>query len=159
MLIRLRHLWLALTVLPVLLFDARQRRLFGEMRAFACRLPQSLAAPLPEALAALTPPAALRASNLQSPVSILRRLADLAALLDRRSPLGLCLRRSLVRYHFLRRAGLPLVLNFGARFKGGVADREITGHAWVTLDGQPYFEDGENWRGFTMMLKYPQGDK
>ena len=153
---RLRHLWLAFTILPIVLFDARQRRLFDEMRAFIRRLPQTLTAPLPEALAVLTPPAALPASNLQPPTSI-RRLADLAALLDRRSPLGLCLRRSLVRYHFLRRAGVPLVLNFGARFKGGVADREITGHAWVTLDGQPYFEDGENWRGFTVMLQYPSG--
>ena len=71
----------------------------------------------------------------------------------------MCLRRSLVRYHFLRRAGLPLVLNFGTRFKGGVADREITGHAWVTLDGKPYFEDGENYRGFTVMLKHPQSEK
>ena len=150
---RLRHLWLAFTTLPILLFDARQRRLFDEMRAFIRRLPQTLTAPLPEALAVLTPPT----SNLQPPTSI-RRLADLTALLDRRSPLGLCLRRSLVRYHFLRRAGLPLVLNFGARFKGGVADREITGHAWVTLDGKPYFEDGENYRGFTVMLKYPQSD-
>ena len=155
MLVRLRHLWLALTVLPVLLFDARQRRLFGEMRAFARRLPQALAAPLPEALAALTSPT----SDPGLPTSALRRLADLTALLDRRSPLGLCLRRSLVRYHFLRRAGLPLVLNFGARFKGGVADREINGHAWVTLDGQPYFEDGENWRGFTVMLKFPRSDE
>ena len=152
---RLRHLWLAFTTLPVLLFDARQRRLFDEMRAFTRRLPQALAAPLPEALAALTPPT----SDLGLQTSALRRLADLAALLDRHSPLGLCLRRSLMRYYFLRRAGLPLVLNFGARFKGGVADREITGHAWVTLDGQPYFEDGENWRGFTVMLKYPQSDE
>lgn len=154
MLARLRHLWLALTTLPLLLFDARARRLFAEMHTFARRLPQTLNAPLPEALATLTP----LTSNLQPPTSSLRRLADLTALLDRRSPLGLCLRRSLVRYHFLRRAGVPLTLNFGARFKGGQPDREITGHAWVTLDGQPYFEDGENYRGFTVMLKYPQGD-
>ncbi len=152
---RLRHLRLAFTTLPILLFDARRRRLFDEMCAFTRRLPQALAAPLPEALAALTPPT----SDLGLPTSAIRRLADLAALFDRRSPLGLCLRRSLVRYHFLRRTGLPLVLNFGARFTGGVADREITGHAWVTLDGKPYFEDGENYRGFTVMLKYPQGNE
>ncbi len=163
---RLRHLWLAFTTLPLLLFDARQRRLFDEMRAFTRRLPQTLTAPLPEALAVVTPPAVLSESNLHLPPSTfhfppstLLRLADLAALLDRRSPFGLCLRRSLVRYHFIRRAGMPLVLNFGARFKGGVADREITGHAWVTLDGKPYFEDGENYRGFTVMLKYPQGNE
>ena len=153
MLARLRHLWLALITLPALLFDAHRRRLFAEMRTFARGLPAALSAPLPQALATLTPPT----SNLQSPISVstLRRLADLTALLGRRSPLGLCLRRSLVRYHFLRRAGLPLVLNFGARFKSGQPDREITGHAWVTLHGQPYFEDGENYRGFTGMLQYP----
>jgi transglutaminase superfamily protein len=155
MVARLCHLWLAFTTLLMLLFGARQRRLFDEMRAFVRRLPQALAAPLPEALAILTPPT----SDLGLPASALRRLADLAALLDRRSPLGLCLRRSLVRYHFLRRAGLPLVLNFGARFKGGTPDREIAGHAWVTLNGKPYFEDGENYRGFTVMLKYPQSEK
>jgi hypothetical protein len=151
MLARLRHVGLALVAFPGLLLDARQRRLLAEMRALARRLPQTLHAPLPGALAALTPPT----SNVELPTSTLRRLADLAALLDRRSPLGLCLRRSLVRYHFLRRAGVPLVLNFGARFKGGAPDREITGHAWVTLNGTPYFEDGENWRGFTVILKYP----
>jgi hypothetical protein len=151
---RFRHLWLALTTLPVLLFDAPARRLFHEMHTFARHLPHSLNAPLPQALADLTPPT----SDFGLPTSTLRRLADLAALLDRRSPLGLCLRRSLVRYHFLRRAGLPLVLNFGARFKEGHPDREVTGHAWVTLDGQPYFEDGENYLGFAVMLKYPQSD-
>jgi hypothetical protein len=62
----------------------------------------------------------------------------------------------MLRYHFLRRVGVPVVLNFGARFKGGQADREITGHAWVTLDGRPYFEDGENYQGFTVMLRFPE---
>jgi hypothetical protein len=62
----------------------------------------------------------------------------------------------MLRYHFLRRAGVPVGLNFGARFKGGQADREITGHAWVTLDGQPYFEDGENYQGFTVILRFPE---
>jgi Transglutaminase-like superfamily len=62
----------------------------------------------------------------------------------------------LARYHFLRRAGVPLVINFGARFKAGQADREVSGHAWVTLAGQAYYEDGENYQGFTVMLRYPQ---
>ena len=151
MLARLRHWWLALTTLPALIFDASQRDLFARMRAFTGRLPQMLAVPLPQVLADLTP----QISDLRLPPSAIRRLADVAALLARRSPLGVCLRRSLVRYHYLRRTGVPLVINFGARFKGGVADREITGHAWVTLEGEPYFEDGENWQGFTVMLQYP----
>ena len=137
------------------------------MRVFVRDLPKTLEAPLPQALAALTP----TSPDLAFPNSTVRLLADAAALLERRSPLGLCLRRSLVRYHFLRRAGVPLSLNFGARFNvsttlrprlelvegagSGQPDREVTGHAWVALNGQPYFEDGENYQGFTVMLKYP----
>jgi hypothetical protein len=61
----------------------------------------------------------------------------------------------MVRYHYLRRAGLPLTISFGARFTGGHADRDVTGHAWVELDGKPFHEDGENYRGFTVMLVHP----
>ena len=28
--------------------------------------------------------------------------------------------------------------------------------AWVTLAGQPYYEDGENYRDFVTMLTFPQ---
>jgi hypothetical protein len=115
-------------------------------------MPAALAGPLPTALAAQT----LAGTDLSMPPDTVRLLADAAALFERRSPLGLCLRRSLLRYHFLRRAGLPLVLNFGARFKAGVADRQVSGHAWVTLDGEPYYEDGDNYQGFTVMLRYPK---
>jgi hypothetical protein len=148
---RLRHLWLAVTSLGLLL-DRRRRALWAEMRAFVRGLPAVLGAPLPEALARSTPARA----DLEVPPAVVRRLADAAALFERRSPLGLCLRRSLVRYHFLRRAGVPLVLNFGARFANGAADRDIAGHAWVTLDGEPYVEEGDNYRGFTVMLTYPE---
>ena len=34
-------------------------------------------------------------------------------------------------------------------------DRDLAGHAWVTLNGRPYYEDGENYRGFTVMLQHP----
>lgn len=150
MLPRLRHLLLFLSTLPLLLHPAR-RRLWQEMRAYLRHLPTTMSAPLPAALAAQTPAAA----DLRESPDTLRRLADSAALLDRRSPLGLCLRRSLVRYHYLRRAGVPLAISFGARFVAGQADRDVTGHAWVEQDGQPYYEDGENYKGFTVMLRYP----
>jgi hypothetical protein len=150
MLTRLRNLLLFLSTVVLLLHPAR-RRLWREMRAYLRRLPAALAAPLPAALAAQTPAAV----DISEEHDALRRLADSAALLDRRSPLGLCLRRSLVRYHYLRRAGLPLEIRFGARFTGGHADRDVTGHAWVELDGEPYYEDGENYSGFTVMLRYP----
>ena len=150
LLTRARHLGTGLAAL-LALADPAQRRLWGEMRAYVRRLPALLSSPLPAVLAAQTPAAA----DLTLPEPTLRRLADAAALFERRSPLGLCLRRSLVRYHYLRRAGVPLTLNFGARFKAGQADRDITGHAWVTLNGAAYHEDGENYQDFVTMLKYP----
>jgi hypothetical protein len=149
---RLRNWLLGLSALALLAPSPARRQLWSELRAYERGLPAVLAGPLPPALAAQTPARA----DLTLPAEEVRLLADAAALFERRSPLGLCLRRSLARYHFLRRAGVPLVINFGARFKAGVADRQVTGHAWVTLEGQPYYEDGENYQDFTVMLRYPQ---
>ena len=84
-----------------------------------------------------------------------RQLADLAALLERGTGLGLCLRRSLLRYHYLRQLHLPLTIQFGAKFIGNKDDRAITGHAWLTHNGRPYHEDEANWRDFTVMLSWP----
>ena len=154
MIARLRHAWLALRLAPRLLTNPRSRRRLQDMRRFTRGLPAALRDPLLEALRRVTPD---RVSEPESESDV-RDLADLAALLDRRSPVGLCLRRSLTRYHFLRRSGIPVTLRFGARFIHGKADRDVTGHAWLTLNGEPYYEDGENWRGFTVMLSYPQGD-
>jgi hypothetical protein len=88
------------------------------------------------------------------PEAHIRDLADLAALLERRSPLGLCLRRSLVRYHYLRPQGLPLEVKFGAKLLGQPEKRGLTGHAWLTLNGNPYHEADANWQGFTVMYTY-----
>lgn len=151
---RLRHVWLALATLPLLFFSTRHRDLFREMRSFIRKLPLILKAPLPEALHSITPqPNALHPSERN-----VRNMSDVAALLDRRSPLGLCLRRSLTRYHFLRQIDVPVVVHFGAKFVDGKPDRNITGHAWLTLNDAPYFEAGENWQDFTVMLSYPQID-
>ncbi|MEK9163137.1 MAG: hypothetical protein AAB261_07515, partial [Chloroflexota bacterium] len=62
----------------------------------------------------------------------------------------------LTRYHFLLQADVPVVIRFGAKFVGGKPDREITGHAWLMLNDSPYHEEDENWRGFTVMMSYPQ---
>ena len=149
-----RHWRLGLSALVSLVTSPTRRKVWSELRAYERGLPALLAGPLAPALAAQTPARV----DLTVPADEVRRLADAAALFERRSPLGLCLRRSLARYHFLRRAGVPLVINFGARFKGGEADRQVTGHAWVTLEGQPYYEDGENYQGFTVMLRFPKQD-
>lgn len=118
------------------------------MWEFEHSLPERMRMPLPELMNALTP----RAPDLPIPRESVRRIADAVAAFDLRSPLGICLRRSLVRYYFLRRAGLNVVIHFGARFK---ETRELGGHAWLTLDGQPYEEASENYLGFAVMFSHP----
>jgi hypothetical protein len=120
-----------------------------EMWRFERGLPAQLTqTPLPELMAQLSahPP------DLSLSPSTVREMADAIAALDVRSPLGICLRRSLVRYYFVRRAGLPVTIRFGARFK---ESRDIGGHAWLTLDDKPYEEASENYQGFAVMYTYP----
>ena len=160
---RIRHWRLTISLLPFL-FSSKHRALLREMRSFCQSLPMKLKPSLIEGLRLIDPRSETKESNLvllselrgQFSEEAIRNLADLAALLDRRSPLGLCLRRSLTRYYFLRRGGVPVVIRFGAKFVNGKADREIAGHAWLTLNDLPYYEEDENWRGFTVMISYPQ---
>jgi hypothetical protein len=122
--------------------------LWQEMWRLERSLPGRLQSPLPELVAGLTP----EKQDLHLAASTVRHLADAVAGLDIRSPLGICLRRSLLRYHFLRRAGVPAVIHFGARIKG---DDSVGGHAWLTLNGQPYFEAAENYKDYAVMFSYP----
>lgn len=149
---RLRHLWLFFSLLPGLAANQTQRKVWGEMRLFCRTLPGVMKRPLSELHHHFTPtpqPALL-------PENTLRQLADATALLERHSPLGLCLRRSLTRYYFLRRAGVPVTVHFGAKFVPQGGERKITGHAWLSQNGRPYFEDEENWRDFTIMFSWPE---
>jgi hypothetical protein len=165
---RLRHLWLGLRLLPSLLFYPQQRQLLAEMRALGRQLPTILKQPIPQAMAQLENLAEERLPRLrgEKPFPLpsqtkTRQLADLAALLDRRSPLGLCLRRSLLRYHYLSQLDVPLTVLFGAKFAPGDApdSKKVTGHAWLTLAERPYHEDEQNWRDYTVMLRWPSRTK
>src|SRR5262245_3719635 len=103
MITRFRHIWLILTCLPGILLNRKKRALFAEAGAFLRVLPERFKRPLPELMKELTPPSAsMRKPSLEKS---LREIVDIAALINRSSPLGLCLRRSMTRYYFLRRAG------------------------------------------------------
>jgi hypothetical protein len=156
--IRLGSLALVGATLPGLVGHSPRRRLLDEMRLFLRELPERMRSPLPAVMAEFTPDQLPDRGDKNIEDNI-RQLADLAVLLDRRSSLGTCLRRSLTRYYFLQREGVPVEVHFGARFVNGVPDREITGHAWLSLDDEPYHEDSANWRDFTVMISYPQGDE
>lgn len=158
---RLRPVWRdmktgahLLLVGPELIVSRRQRRLLAEMRVLCQRLPELLQLSLPEALTQLDGGIA-DYRNLPGEASI-RRLAEMAALLEHRSPLGLCLRRSLIRYHYLRRLGLPMQIVFGARLAEGNSSQPFGGHSWLTLDGRPYYEEEAHWSGFTVMFVWPE---
>ena len=157
LLTRLRHLWLGLRLLPGLLTSAQQRQLLAEMRQLGHELPILLKQPIPQAMAELEMMRAERPFPLP-PEAQTRQLADLAALLDRRSPLGLCLRRSLLRYRYLHELGVPVTVLFGAKFAPGESpsQKKITGHAWLVLAERPYHEADENWQGYTVMLRWPK---
>jgi Transglutaminase-like superfamily len=50
-----------------------------------------------------------------------------------------CLTRGLTLYYFLRRAGLDVVLCFGARWRDKQKE-QLTGHCWLERGGKPFLE-------------------
>lgn len=150
------------------LLAAPKRTLLRQMYAFSQTLPRQFNQPLPAMMAQLTPstsyppPADNQLSispdllHLQSlGEAEIRQLADAVAAWHFWSPLGPCLRRSLLRYHFLRAGQVPVSIVFGARLKGGQEGGGIGGHAWLTLHGQPYCENPGDYQGFVEMYVYP----
>ena len=130
--------------------------MLAEMRRVQRSLPQRYQAqPLPDFLAELTPEDADWAGREEERV---RALVDALAFWDRRSPFGVCLRRSLLRYHFLRRTGLPLGIVFAMRTRREGEPPGLAGHAWNILHGRPYHERAEDMAGFTEVYRWTGGD-
>ena len=137
-------------VLTSALADPPRRHFVHEALALARELPACMDGPLPAALAELTPAPAPQPLDTDT----IRQIADALTAFGAGRPLGICLRRSLLRYYFLHRAGVPVVVNFGARRLG----ERIGGHAWLTLNGQPYYEAPEHYLNYALMFSYPQID-
>lgn len=117
------------------------------------RLPAWLALPLPLMMRIITPP-----SGVRLPMAELERrtrLIDATVHLYRVVPLGFCLRRSLLRYMFLHRAGLPVEIVFGVRPEE-VSSASLIGHAWLEVEGVPWMEAPENVEGYMVMYRYPE---
>lgn len=150
-LLRLRRGLIYGAVLVAAVAHSQRRRLMGEALALARELPGRLEQPLPAALQALTPPAGPQALDHDT----IRQIVDALTAFGAGRPLGICLRRSLLRYHFLRRAGLPVVVHFGARRLGD----QMGGHAWLSLDGLPYYEQPQHYRGYTLMWSFPDSEQ
>ena len=104
---------------------------------------------LPGLLGTLTPERALR-ERVPLPTVEDALLAAEKVIEHLRVVPDTCLYRSLARYAVLRRAGHP------ARFVMGLSPRapEITGHAWVELDGAPMGETVDD--DMVITYAYPQ---
>ena len=133
--------------------NAETRRLLGRMIDFSRFLPRQFDQPLPLMMQQLTPPS--QVLEAVEPETV-RRLADAVAAWHVRSPLGICLRRSLLRYYFLHEADVPVQIVFGARLKGQAGGGGLGGHAWLKLDGLPYYENPKDYEGFVEMFVYPE---
>ena len=84
-------------------------------------------------------------------------MRDLAYYVDRWLQLfpynkkGNCFPRSLALYWFARQLGYPVSFHCGVRKEVSSLD----GHAWLTLDCQPFHEPGQHWQCFTVTFSYP----
>lgn len=67
------------------------------------------------------------------------------------NPRGSCLIRSLSLYYFGRRYGYPV------QFHCGVCrtDGELKGHAWLSLNGEPFWEPGDPFGTHVVTFSYP----
>jgi hypothetical protein len=64
-----------------------------------------------------------------------------------------CLKRGVVLYWLLRRAGRPVALHIGVRRDGAGA---LAAHAWLVKDGAPYLEqDPAHSARFTEIARFP----
>lgn len=90
--------------------------------------------PLDRVLRALTPEPRAR---IEGATSAIEQVTD-AVTRRFRPTRTACLKRALMRYALLRRAGYPATFVIGVRPGGGADGFEA--HAWVALDGVPIME-------------------
>ena len=64
---------------------------------------------------------------------------------------GNCFPRALVLYRFARQRGYQVQFHCGVRREAAGLD----GHAWLTLDSEPFHEPRTHWQYFTVTFSYP----
>lgn len=61
-----------------------------------------------------------------------------------------CLTRGITGYYILRRAGLDVALCFGV---GLAVGRDVAGHCWLVLDGEPVLEAADPRTAFSELVR------
>jgi hypothetical protein len=74
---------------------------------------------------------------------------------------NICLKRSLVLYHFLREYGIHVTLCFGVRYNNegphGAEGKKMEGHAWLLHNGDIFLEkNAEETKKYKMTYCYPE---
>ncbi|MBU6481147.1 MAG: lasso peptide biosynthesis B2 protein [Nitrospirae bacterium] len=105
---------------------------------------------LPRVLVALSPARVTQARN-DSVMDDVTYYVDRWLQLFPYNEKGNCFPRSLALYWFARRSGYPVLFHCGVRKEVSNLD----GHAWLTLDRQPFHETGQQWQCFTVTFSYP----
>ena len=135
---------------------------FLAIGAALLRAPRTLARRgLPRTLAKLDARSGPRLGSRADQVAVIARAQRLAFYADvwlRR--LGLanpCLRRTLVLFGWLRRAGLPVRFCLGVWAGPALsADDALDGHAWLELHGQPFLERSPLLDHQVTTFRYPE---
>jgi Transglutaminase-like superfamily len=118
---------------------------------FAAAVPVLMRLPLDKLEWLLGPRRASATSDLTS-ASRLLRLLDAALELGRPFVGQECLTRGLIRYFFLRQAGVDVTLAFGIGRPGDA----VAGHCWLISGGQPVLEKRDPRPVFTEVHRIPK---
>ena len=65
---------------------------------------------------------------------------------------GNCLPRSLVLYGFAKQYGFAVQFHCGVQWIG----LKLSGHAWLSLDGDAFLEPTQQWKQFQITYSYPK---
>jgi len=121
--------------------------LFMQMFSLVTVLPSMLKLlSIPRLMKLLTPRLITNANNIETDIIRGKIVTYADYILSGRFWLckGTCLRRSLLLYHFLRRAGINVQICFGVRYKKDSIheslSKELEGHAWLLYRGQIFLE-------------------
>lgn len=72
---------------------------------------------------------------------------------------NICLKRSLILYHFLRKYGINVSVCFGVKYKkdlSGMEEKKMEGHAWLIYKGEIYLEiNPEETKTYKVTYSFP----
>lgn len=74
---------------------------------------------------------------------------------------NICLKRSLIFYHFLRKYGVPVTICFGVRYKKETShnpmEKKMEGHAWLLSKGRIFLEKNpDETKTYKLTYAYPE---